>query len=112
MTHVLVFIGYEANDTPQKNQLLTQLKAVRGINVWSDDQIRPGANWEAETEQALAQAGIAILLITASFLGSDFLMDKIVPPLLRRQAEEGLIVLPLIAKPCAWQATDWLAGMQ
>lgn len=112
MTQPLVFVCYASNDNPEKNQLLTQLRAVPGITVWSDDQIGAGADWEAEIYQAISWADVAILLITASFLGSDFITKKIVPYILNRQAAEGLPVLPVIAKHCFWQATDWLRMAQ
>ncbi len=112
MTQPLVFVGYDPSDEKEKNQLLTQLRAVRGITVWSDDQIGLGANWEVEIEQAIGRAKVAVLLITASFLGSDFILERIVPLILKRQAEEGLVVAPVIAKHCVWQATDWLTTMQ
>src|SRR5262245_36579730 len=111
MSQSVVFIGYDTHDEYEKNQLLVHLKAVRGISVWSDDQVQPGANWEAETNQAIVQAQVAILLISANFLGSPFLLEDIVPRLLKRQVEEGLIVLAVIARPCAWQTVTWLTEM-
>ena len=32
--------------------------------------------------------------------------------LLKHRQQEGLIVFPIIAKPCAWKTVDWLKRMQ
>ena len=72
-------------------------------------QIRGGANWRAEIEQAINRAGVVILLVSANFLNSRFINDEEVPALLRRRQSEGLTVFPAIAKPCGRQFFDWLA---
>ncbi len=59
----------------------------------------------------MTQAKVAILLISANFLTSDFTLKTEVPRLLKRHQNEGLVVFPVIAKPCAWQRVEWLARM-
>jgi len=88
------------------------LQRVVLIELWSDDQIGAGADWEAEISQAIAQVRVAILLISANFLTSDFILGKEVPEFLQRRSNEGLTVFPVIAKACAWQTVDWLAKMK
>ncbi len=110
-----VFISYSHEDETEKNALLKQLNVLQQaglVNTWSDDQIGPGADWEQEIEQAMAQAGVAILLITANFLTSDFIQNKVVPKLRERHRQGNLIILPIIAKACAWQAVGWLKQMK
>ena len=52
--------------------------------------------------KAINTAGIAILMITANFLTSKFILDEEVPKLLARREKEGVRVIPVIVKPCAW----------
>lgn len=56
-------------------------------------------------------ARLAILLVTANFLTSKFILGREVPELLRRRKDEGLWIVPVIAKPCAWLRVKWLAEM-
>ncbi len=55
---------------------------------------------------------MAILVITASFLSSDFILDDEVRWLFDNRSRKGLEVIPLIAKYCAWDTVDWLKEMQ
>jgi len=115
MTRPIVFIGYSHKDEEEKEQLLSHLGILRHaglIDLWSDDQIGAGADWEAEISWAIARARVAVLLISANFLTSDFILRKEVPELLKRRQSEGLIVFPVIARDCAWQTVDWLRQMK
>jgi hypothetical protein len=108
-----VFISYNHNDEAEKNAFLSHLGVLRhaGIDVWSDDQIGAGVDWEAEINRAIGQAKVAILLITANFLTSDFILGTEMPAILKHHEREGLIVFPVIARACAWRTVDWLAKM-
>lgn len=113
-TRPTVFISYSHQDEKEKNELLIQLGVLASadlIDLWSDDRIGAGADWEAEISQVIMNARVAILLISANFLTSNFIFRKEVPELLKRRDREGLTVFPVIAKACHWQAVDWLAKM-
>jgi TIR domain/NMT1-like family len=111
----LVFISYSRKDEQEKEALLTHLRVLEQgavlIKVWSDDRIAGGEQWKPAIEEAISSAKVAILLVSENFLTSDFINRKEVPKLLQRRAGEGLRVIPVIAKPCAWQHIDWLAAM-
>jgi len=115
MSQPIVFISYSSRDEREKDELLSHLGVLRNaglVDLWSDDRIRPGSDWDQEIRQAISQANIAILLISANFLNSDFILNQQIPLLLSRREREGLIVFPVIAKACAWTAIAWLAKMQ
>jgi hypothetical protein len=76
-----------------------------------DDRIETGSDWAADIDQAMGQAKVAILLVTANFLTSEIILSREVPRLLERRKSEGVVVFPVIAKPCAWRRVDWLAKM-
>lgn len=58
------------------------------------------------------RARVAVLLISSDFLTSKFIRGTEVPRLLERRAEEGLLVVPLIVRPCAWREVPWLSRFQ
>jgi hypothetical protein len=114
MSRPVVFISYSHKDETEKEQLVSHLKVLESaglIELWVDDRIGGGADWEEEIKQAIARARVAILLISANFLTSDFILGKEVPAFLERRKNEGLTVFPVIAKACTWNAFDWLARM-
>jgi hypothetical protein len=114
MTEPLIFVSYSHKDERQKDRLLSHLGILqreRLVDVWSDDRIHAGADWQQEITIAITQAKVAILLVSANFLTSEFILREEVPALLKRRQSEGLTVFPVIAKACAWQEVKWLSSM-
>jgi hypothetical protein len=115
MARPTIFVSYSHADEKQKARLLTHMGALQGVvefEVWTDSQIQPGDAWLPAIEQALSSARIAILLLTADFLASEFVRRKELPTILGRKAKDGLRVYPILAKDCAWKAIPWIADMQ
>ncbi|MCB9076958.1 MAG: TIR domain-containing protein [Anaerolineaceae bacterium] len=109
-----VFISYSHKDEVEKEEIMSHLGVLAYdglVDVWVDDQIEAGQDWLEDIEQAIRQARVAILLITKNFLNSKFIRDNEVPRLLERRKNEGLIIIPVIARPCAWQRVEWLTNM-
>jgi len=76
------------------------------IKDWSDGQIVPGHEWEPEIMRRLGEADIILLLVTASFLGSEFIGRVELAKALERHRRGEAIVIPVILKPADWQSTD------
>ncbi len=115
MTQPVIFISYSRRDEAEKDKLLSHLGVLQQdglVDVWSDDRIKTGANWQTEIEQAISQAKIAVLLITANFLNSKFILSTEVKMLLHRHKHEGLEIFPVIARSCAWRAANWLQPLK
>jgi hypothetical protein len=109
-----VFVSYNHNDVRWVKRLRVHLKPLEkryGIVVWDYTQIRPGAKWREETENAMDSARVAILLITADFLASDFIRNDELPRLLRAAETDGTVILPIIVSPSTFSQTS-LANFQ
>lgn len=114
MTQPLVFVSYSQQDEAEKDQLLSHLGVLQHaglIDVWNDERIAPGSDWQTEISRAIDQAQAAILLISANLLTTRFILADQIPDLLKRRQSEGLVVFPIIAKPCAWRKVPWLRRM-
>jgi CheY-like chemotaxis protein len=114
MPQPLVFVSYSHKDEVEKERLRSHLGVVLETDLtslWSDDHLGAGVDWELEISRAIGQAKVAILLITADFLNSKFILQKEVKTLLERRETEGLHVFPVIAKACAWNRVEWLKKM-
>ena len=70
-----------------------------------------GSDWQEEISRVIAHAQVAILLISANLLSTRFILADQIPDLLKRRQSEGLVVFPIIAKPCAWPKVLWLRRM-
>jgi maltooligosyltrehalose trehalohydrolase len=68
--------------------------------------------WQPEIEAAIGRARVAVLLVSAGFLSSPFIRGEEVPRLLRRRATEGMHIVPVLIRPCDWQAVEWLRQIQ
>jgi len=115
MNNPTVFISYSHKDEEWKDRLLTHLGVLQEQNlldIWEDRQIAGGDDWLPEIENALNRANIAVLMISANFLTSKFILGKEVPELLKRREKDNLQIMPLIVKPCAWEAVSWLKRIQ
>ena len=110
-----VFISYSHRDEDWKARVCAQLGVLvqQGlVDTWDDRRIAVGDEWRPEIEAAMASAKAAVLLVSADFLTSDFILKSEVPTLLEQRDQEGLRIIPLIVRPCAWQTVPWLARLQ
>ena len=110
-----VFICYSHADDEYLKRLRIHLRPYEKqsqIAVWSDTKIKVGQQWRKEIETALESTAVAILLISADFLASDFIADEEIPRLLAAAQSEGVRILSVILKPCAFSSIESLSQFQ
>lgn len=110
-----IFISYSHVDTIYLERLKVHLKPFEKkgqIDLWEDTKIKAGEKWKEKINSALDKAVIAILLVSADFMASDFIVDNELPPLLKAAEEKGKIILPLIVKPCRFTSDENLSKFQ
>jgi hypothetical protein len=115
VTTPTVFISYSHRDEIWKDRLITQLGVLQQqsiLELWHDRRIGAGADWYQEICQAMQAADVAVLLVSADFLTSSFILREEVARLLTRRQQEGLPIVPILVRPCAWEEVPWLARMQ
>ena len=98
-----VFISYSHKDDSYLKRLLVHLRPLEKagkIDLWVDTQIKVGEKWKQVIESALSNARTAIMLISADFLASDFIIDNELPPLLKKAETDGTKIIPVILAPC------------
>jgi len=98
-TSTQVFVSYSHRDKKWLERLQVHLKPlVRAgdIDLWDDTRIQPGTDWKAEIDRALVSARVAVLLVSADFLASDFVQDQELPVLLEAAEQRGTRILPVI----------------
>jgi len=109
------FISYSQKDRSYLDRLMVHLKPLikkNLIDIWVDTKIKTGDHWKEEIEKALREAKIAILLISADFMASDFIIENELPPLLSDAEIKGTKILPVIISPCRFSREPSLNRFQ
>lgn len=110
-----IFISYSHQDAAWLERLRVHLRPLErdfGADVWDDTRIQSGAKWREEIARALESARVAILLVSADFLGSDFIAGNELPSLLKAAEEEGTVILPIILNHSGFMRNEALSRFQ
>lgn len=110
-----VFVSYSHKDRKWLNRLKVHLRPLvreGDVDLWDDSRIQPGSNWRSEIQQAIDKASVAVLLISADFLASDFVHENELPPLLEKAKNEGASIIPIIVSPCRFIETKNISQFQ
>jgi hypothetical protein len=91
---------------------LKPLERIYELDVWDDTRIRPGSKWRERIRQAIRTTRVAILLVSADFLASEFITTDELPPLLNAAEKEGAVILSIILSPCRFLRTRNLSEFQ
>lgn len=109
-----IFVSYSHLDREWRDRLelhLALLQRQDRVDLWSDTRIAMGQGWAEEIEAALANAHVAVLLVSPAFLASEYIWREEMPRIMTHQAA-GMRVLPLIVRPCAWRLAGEVARLQ
>jgi tetratricopeptide (TPR) repeat protein len=107
-----VFISYSHKDEIWKERLVTHLGVLQQeglLRTWNDRNINAGEKWFEEIQKGMDEARVAVLLISADSLNSEFIRHKEIPHLLDRREKEGMTFFPVIVKSCVWDELPWLS---
>ncbi len=84
---------------------LIPLKRQGLINIWYDQEISPGVEWESEIDKHLKTAHIILLLVSPAFLNSEYCYSIEMKQALERHQRGEARVIPIILRPTLWQGT-------
>lgn len=104
-----VFISYSREDKKWRDELkkhLAQPGRSDSSKLWDDTRIAPGEDWEKGIEAALARCKVAVLLVSADYLASEFIAHKELPLLLDAARYEGVRLLWVPISECLVEKTE------
>ncbi len=83
------------------------LRREGSIRIWHDREIGAGEEWRGQIDEELEAADLILLLVSASFLASDYCYDVETRRALERHALGEARVVPVIVRPCDWQSAPF-----
>lgn len=108
-----VFVSYSPSDKVFLEEIKKHFKPFKDqINFWDNNKILPGQNWKDEIKLAISKTKVIILLLSADFLASDFIISDELPSLLKAAENDGAVILTMILKPCLFEVIDELNQYQ
>ena len=110
-----IFIIYAREDVEFKNALLKSMKLLirQGlIQPWSDEDLRPGDEWDAVIRKHLKEADIILPIISVDFFASDYIEKVELLEAFERYEQGKALIVPIIARQYTWADEPQLARLQ
>lgn len=107
---VKVFTSYARKDAELKEELdvhLAMLKRDPNVDIWSDEDIEVGSEWDDSIKNNLKEADIILLLVSPRFLASSYIFDVEIKEAMEKHENKESLVIPIIMKPCDWHLTSF-----
>jgi hypothetical protein len=105
----LIFVSYSHHDDQWLERLQVHLRPLArqgGIDLWDDTRIRAGDEWRREIEEAIEVCRVAVLVVTADFMASDFIDSNELPPLLQAAKLRGARIISVLASSSNFEDTE------
>ena len=107
-----IFVGYSHKDTEWKDRLCQMLSPFLRdgdieLQLWVDDgDIETGDRWHDKIQSALKSAGVAVVLVSAPFLESEYVMKYELPEIISAAADGKLRLFWVYVSYAACEATE------
>ena len=105
-----VFFSYSHKDEVLRDALeehLALLKRKGLLKTWHDREIGAGDEWADQIDEQLETADLVLLLISPSFIASDYCYDREMGRALERHDAGEAKVVPVILRPCDWHGAPF-----
>lgn len=74
-----------------------------GVEFWIDQKLVIADDYQALIESEIDRAQIALLIVSQSFLNSEFI-EKVELPRIAERAQRGnMLIAPVLVEPCGWR---------
>jgi TIR domain len=109
-----IFISYAHEDANLKRTLLEHMSGIRkrGIKVWDDGLIVPGQEWDNEIQAHLMSSSVILLLISSSFLNSDYIDRVEMLAAFARHEKGEASVVSILLRPVDLEGFDAIKRLQ
>ena len=109
MKPLKIFVSYSHQDDKYCSQLLEHLcifERSGQAKIWHDGKISAGSDWNQDISARLTDSDIVLLLLSSSFIASDFCYEKELRAALSKHRARQSVVIPILVRGCAWEKTE------
>jgi internalin A len=107
-----VFFSYSHKDEEYRDELDVHFAMLRNrglVETWHDRKIIPGEEWDDTIKQQLQEADLVLLMISADFLHSNYIMNEELKILRERhQRGENFYTIPIFTRECDTEGFEFL----
>ena len=103
VTTLLCYAHQDERMVSKLKDHLSTLEHNGHIALWDYGHISPGAEWEQEIDKHLNEAQIILLLISSSFLASNYCYKKEMQRAIERHERKEARVIPVILRHVHWE---------
>ncbi len=107
---VNIFFSYAYHDEAYRDALELHLSLPKRQGLvagWHARQIQPGEDFAEVIDSNMQAANLILLLISATFIASDYCWEKEMTHALERHEAGTARVVPIFIRPCDWQAAPF-----
>jgi replicative DNA helicase len=104
---VKIFCSYSHEDENLKKSFETHLSPLEKsglITQWNDRKIPAGSSWEQEINDKLADADIIILLVSPSFVASEYCYSQEMLKAVDLHESKKAVTIPVFVRPCLFES--------
>lgn len=114
MEKVNLFISYAHADKKYVDEFYKFVNETDcpQINIWKDDKILLGQEWDNEIENSLNCADIVLLIVSQDFLKSPYISRNELSVALNRHEEGKSTVIPIFLRYCNLQSYPQITKLQ
>lgn len=111
-----IFLSYSHRDKKDLEDIQAHLRPLtRGagaLQAWSDLDIKIGQDWRDQITSSVQQCDIAVLLVSAYFLASDFIVEEELKPLFDRYKTGNIQIICVPLTHCSFSRDANLSKIQ
>lgn len=108
-----VFISYAHNDKTYFDIFIHYLQIHSGWKIWTDRNIQIGSDWFQSIEKSITISDIAVLLISANFLSSEFIKEQEFSTFIKlKNQKTNFNFLPVFLSDVDYTRYEQLAALQ
>jgi hypothetical protein len=105
-----IFVSYSHKDRDWLDRLKEMIapylrEAETEMDFWDDTRLETGQQWDVEIHRALERAGVALVLVSSTFLASSYVTKYELPAMIKASDEGGLKLLWAYLSAAGWEET-------
>jgi len=107
---IRLFYSYSHHDEELRKELENHLSLLRRkglVSAWHDRMIGAGNEWIGAIDKNLEEAHVILLLVSSSFLASDYCWDVETKRAVERHDRGEAKVIPIMLRQCDWHGAPF-----